>query len=143
MILSGNDVKTYIKLGKLVFNPVLTFDQFQQNGIDMILANAKITLLDKGDFTLGVTREYIYMPDDLMAFVQLRSSWARKGLFIPPTVIDAGFQGTITLEIACFSLQQLPIGQRFAHIIFAKLTNPTEPYNGKYQNQVNITESVL
>jgi dCTP deaminase len=139
MILSGADIRQYMKHSKLAFSPALRDDQFQQNGIDMILEAADKTKLLVGGFTLGCTRESICMPNDLMAFVQLRSTWARKGFMIPPTVIDAGFNGTITLEIASFVHQPLPIGERFAHVIFAKLCSPSAPYDGKYQHQTGIT----
>lgn len=140
MILSGADVRQYILHGGLKFEPELLPDQFQQNGIDMIVQDVECQRLMAGDFTLGVTREAITMPNDLMAFVQLRSTWARRGFMIPPTVIDAGFRGSITLEIAKFgATEYVPVGQRFAHVIFAKLSTPSAPYAGKYQNQTGIT----
>ena len=42
------------------------------------------------------------MPNDLMGFVEGRSSWARVGLSVHLTApkIDPGFIGTITLETA-------------------------------------------
>ena len=110
MILSGADVKQYIKFGGLSFSPELTDDQFQQNGIDLVLQSVNCDLLAAGTFTLGTTAEYIKMPNDLMAFVQLRSTWARQGIMLPPTVVDAGFEGNITLEIAVFGAQRLPGG---------------------------------
>ena len=139
MILSGADVRQYIAHGGLQFTPPLDDDQFQQNGVDLILAEATLGTPSSRQFTLARTREFITMPNDLMAFVQLRSTWARHGLILPPTVVDAGFQGTITLEVASFGENVLPIGERFAHLIFAKLTSPSEPYRGKYQGQVEIT----
>lgn len=140
MILSRQDLMKYVERGALRFEPALADDQFQQNGIDMIVSQVESDLLAAGGFTLGRTREIITMPDDLMAFVQIRSTWARMGFIMPPTVIDAGFQGSITLEIAKFGAPgYVPVGQRFAHVIFAKLTSATEPYRGKYQGQVAIT----
>ena len=142
MILSNQDLQSYIKYGGLKFSPPLQEDQFQQNGIDLILDSTAYPYVVKGNFILGTTKEIIEMPNDLMAFVQLRSTWAREGFLLPPTVIDAGFKGTITLEIISFKTQFLPVGKRFAHIIFAKLTTPTAPYAGKYQNQFGITEAI-
>lgn len=136
MILSGRDIEWYIRTGKLLISPV-TPEQFQQNGIDLVLDAARHEF--GVNFLLGTTREWIEMPDDLMAFVQLRSTWARAGFMLPPTIIDAGFKGNITLEIVRFSDHAIPTGQRFAHLIFAKLTSPSEPYAGKYQMQRGIT----
>ena len=143
MILSGRDISWYIETGKLVIYPIRD-EQFQQNGVDLILDEIN----DMPDefcylnFYLGSTRETISMPDDLMAFVELRSTWARSGLIIPPTIVDAGFCGTITLEICAFKTFPVPYGKRFAHIVFSKLTSPSKPYRGKYQGQTGITEAI-
>lgn len=89
------------------------------------------------------------LPDDLMAFVELRSSWARRGYMLPPTIVDAGFKGNLTLEIwtamsaehIALGGQPMPVGERFAHLIFAKTTGPCVPYTGKYTGQRGITEA--
>ena len=77
-----------------------------------------------------------------MAFVELRSTWARQGLLIPPTVVDAGFIGQLTLEVVAMRDIPTPYGQRFAHLIFAQLLRPTSPYCGKYQGQSGITPAI-
>jgi dCTP deaminase len=142
MILSGRDVKLYIDSGKLSISPILP-EQFQQNGIDLILDNLDHKV---GPFYLGCTREVISLPDDLMAFVEIRSTWARRGFFLPPTIVDAGFEGNLTLEMLCFVNDQekqpyAPVGQRFAHLIFAKTSGPCEKYSGVYLGQRGITEA--
>lgn len=146
MILSGRDIQWYIDQKKLVIDPV-TPEQFRQNGVDLILKDVDIRVrkgrhgsktLHKGEFYLGVTNEYFEFPDDLMAFVELRSTYARKGIMLPPTIVDAGFKGTLTLEIVSFITQLAPIGERFAHLIFAKMASPAVPYDGKYQGQRSI-----
>lgn len=142
MILSGRDIQWYIQQGKLVIDPV-TPEQFQQNGIDLILEDIsdRPSHFEIAQFYLGCTRETLRMPDDLMAFVELRSTWARSGLIIPPTIVDAGFIGNLTLEIVSYRKSLVPYGQRFAHVVFAKMTNPSQPYRGKYNGQEGITEA--
>ena len=87
------------------------------------------------------THEYLEMPNDIAGFVELRSTWARHGLSMPPTIIDAGFRGTITLEVvnnAPYSILLRP-KQRFAHIIFEKLDSKTgSRYSGFYSGQRGI-----
>lgn len=137
MILSGRDIEWYIERGKLKIDPVSP-EQFQQNGIDLILND--VTRVHYTTFWLGGTRETLVLPDDLMAFVQLRSTWARKGLMIPPTMVDAGFCGNLTveiLEVACSPLEA--VGKPFLHVAFAKMSSPGIPYAGKYQGQSGIT----
>lgn len=159
MILSGRDVRWYIEQQKLKIDPI-TDVQFQQNGVDFILETARVPedkviptwlfggksnprQFTRGEFYLGCTREYIEMPDDLMAFVALRSTWAREGLsFAGLTIIDAGFKGQITLEINASRNVRIPYGERFAHIVFSKLSSPSDPYQGKYQGQRGITEAI-
>lgn len=143
MILSGRDISWYVETGKLKIEPV-SQDQFQQNGIDLVLEGVRGNPenFEKGNFVLGTTRELLSLPDDLMAFVELRSTWARKGILIPPTIVDAGFKGNLTLEIVSFAEVRVPYGERFAHLIFGRLTSPNEPYKGKYQGQKGITESI-
>lgn len=143
MILTGRDIQWYIEQGKLKIEPV-TPEQFQQNGVDLILeaTNWRLNHFEPMKFTLGTTREWIEMPDDLMAFVALRSTWARRGVMIPHTVVDAGFKGNITLEILPCAYITIPLGERFAHLIFARLSGPTTPYSGKYQGQRGITEAI-
>jgi deoxycytidine triphosphate deaminase len=151
MILSGRDIQWYIEQKKLVITPIKP-EQFRQNGVDLILKDVDLKdqlsyvgdtpKLVKGNFYLGVTNEYFEFPDDLMAFVELRSTWARKGIMLPPTIVDAGFKGTLTLEIVSFITQPVPIGERFAHLIFAKMTGPSIPYDGKYQGQRDITPAI-
>jgi dCTP deaminase len=80
------------------------------------------------------------MPDDLMGFVNLRSSYARIGLTIPPTIIDAGFEGQVVVEVVGGEVPvDLYPGDRFIHVVFAKLSKPVEkPYRGVYQGQRGI-----
>lgn len=142
MILSGRDVQWYMNSGKLVIDPILP-EQFQQNGVDLILEDIENHRQTFNTFQLGTTRERVEIPDDLMVFVALRSTWARMGIgFSAPTIVDAGFKGQITLEITCFRPDvRVPYGERFAHLIFAKTSNPCEPYRGKYQEQRGITKA--
>ena len=53
------------------------------------------------ELVLAQTLERVTLPNDLMGFVEGRSSWARLGVSIHVTApkIDPGFVGTITLEI--------------------------------------------
>ncbi|MCL4374160.1 MAG: dCTP deaminase [Candidatus Marsarchaeota archaeon] len=87
------------------------------------------------------THESISMPDDIAGIVELRSTWARHGLSMPPTIIDAGFSGTVTLEVfnnAPYKIELKPM-LRFAHVIFLKTTSKVQKlYKGAYSNQNGI-----
>lgn len=105
-----------------------------------------------GGFILGQTMEYVSIPHDLVGFVDGRSSYGRWGLRIHSTagLIDAGFQGIITLEISLDGRHrmQLTPGERICQIRFEMLDMPTNrPYGhesrrSKYQNQTGVTPSL-
>lgn len=87
------------------------------------------------------TLEYLELPDNLMGFIELRSTWCRHGLSMPPSIIDAGFKGTITLEVINHSPYAIKLKPktRFAHIIFATTLNRVRnAYSGSYLGQRGI-----
>lgn len=147
MILSGRDLSLYISTSKLKVSP-LQDEQYQQNGLDLYLDKVECQTINYqdskhiGHFWLGCTRETLELPDDLMAFVELRSTWARRGFFLPPTIVDAGFKGNLTLEILAMGGwdPRMALNKRFAHLIFAKTTGPCIPYEGVYKDQTGITK---
>ncbi len=102
---------------------------------------AKVLSIDSHEHVLLSSMEYIGMPDDLVGLVELRSTWGRYGLSIPPTIIDVGFKGTITLEVvnnAPYKITLKP-GMRFAHAVFAKTSSKVEKiYTGTYNEQRGI-----
>ena len=79
------------------------------------------------------------MPNDIVGSIDGRSSLGRLGIIIQTAaMIDAGFKGHITLELA--NIGKMPVslypGMRICRLTFHKLTQVCErPYNGKYLNQ--------
>ena len=166
MILSDRDLKYYLEKGIIFIRP-FSEEIIRENGIDLRIGTsfARLSKIDQvfevgkniEDFytvtnsnqfivfphehVLMTTMEYIELPNDVMAFVNLRSTFARLGLFIPPTIVDAGFKGQLTIEMVGSEFPiKLQTGQRFLHLIFAKTLTPVEnPYHGKYQYQENVT----
>jgi len=91
-------------------------------------------------FRLASTIEHFNMPDDVVGRVHDKSTWARQGLQVFNTVIEPGWRGYLTLELALNGIHMLNLkkGMPIAQIIFEFLDKPTEQvYNGKYQDQVN------
>lgn len=102
-------------------------------------------IVHPGDFVLGVTAEKISLPNDIVARVEGRSSLGRLGIVVHSTAgfVDAGFTGTITLEIS--NLNTVPValypGMRVCQLAFETMTSQALiPYGdkncSKYQNQV-------
>jgi dCTP deaminase len=106
-------------------------------GYDVRIREAVI--LRPGDFALASTLERFTMPNDLLARVADKSSWARKGLTVQNTVVEPSWEGYLTLELANHGPNTIRIeaGSPIAQILFELLDEPTEqPYAGKYQNQM-------
>jgi len=173
MILSDWDIRVYIEKKLLVIDPLFEdtirengvdlrfgyeFCRFRKNfrGIIDSKEYDPIDFLECRDVSedegfviqplehiLATTLEWVELPHDLIGFVNLRSTFARLSLYIPPTVIDAGFKGQVTIEIIGGSLPvRVYPGQRFLHVIFARTSSPVyRPYRGKYQGQRGVTPS--
>jgi dCTP deaminase len=102
-----------------------------------IRAAEGITLMP-GMFALTSSVERFRMPNDVLALVKDKSSWARLGLSVFNTVIEPGWCGFLTLELKNQGSDLLHInsGDPIAQILFERLDEPTErAYDGKYQNQ--------
>jgi dCTP deaminase len=169
MILSDKTLRTMIDSGELGVSPLmadsiqpasidcrlgshfLMVDDHQAHSIDL---NSKITYrefegpaitIPPKSFLLATTMETVKLPNDLVAFVEGRSSIGRIGLFIQNAGwVDPGFEGQITLEL--FNANSLPIrleaGRRICQLVFCRMDQAAlRPYRGKYQGQTNATGS--
>ncbi|MGL9769238.1 MAG: dCTP deaminase [Sodalis sp. (in: enterobacteria)] len=106
--------------------------------------------LHPGELALAVTLESITLPDNLVGWLDGRSSLARLGLMIHVTAhrIDPGWQGKIVLEF--YNSGKLPLALRPGMLIgalsFELLSGPAvRPYNrrkdAKYCNQQSTVPS--
>lgn len=95
-----------------------------------------LTLSPNNRFMLASTVEEFNMPNDLVAVVHDKSTWARKGLSVFNTVIEPGWKGFLTLELVYHGNETLCIeeGSGIAQVLFHQLEE-SAAYNGKYQNQ--------
>ncbi|MHA1758772.1 MAG: dCTP deaminase [Promethearchaeota archaeon] len=87
-------------------------------------------IIHPSHFVLGITLEYIKIPDDLIAFIEGRSSWGRLGLEIHATAnfVEPGFLGTLTLELKNTGLIPLELkpGLRIAQLILMKTSKKSK-----------------
>lgn len=105
-------------------------------GYDVRIAES-ITLLP-GEFCLASTVERFSIPDNYLAMVADKSTWARRGIAVQHTVIEPGWRGFLTLELTNHSADAIIIvaGDPIAQIVFHQLDAPTDsPYSGRYQDQ--------
>ena len=91
------------------------------------------------------TRESIRLGRHVAGQIWLRTTWARRGVVAAFGMIDAGFSGTLTFGAFNASPDplELPIGDRFAQVVFLTLDSPaSETYDqrsGTYQGQRGVT----
>jgi dCTP deaminase len=171
MILSDFDLENYIRDKRLVLEPFdkscvkengidlrlegeiaimndlgkdFILDPYSEEDIKKEYTITKFTdrvVIPSRAHVMLTTVESIKMPDNIMGFVELRSTWARHGLSMPPTIIDVGWEGAITLEVvnnAPFGVA-LKANDRFAHVIFATTLNRVKmEYKGFYRGQRGI-----
>lgn len=103
-----------------------------------------------GELVLGATMESVKIPDDLVGWLDGRSSLARLGLMVHVTAgrIDPGWEGQIVLEF--FNNGKLPLalrpGMAICALSFEMLSTPAlRPYNkrvnAKYKGQTGAVSS--
>lgn len=99
--------------------------------------------LEPGDFVLGVTKEFIHVPDNLTVMLAGKSTLARMGLQIHITAgwVDPGYRGKLTLEIVNNSsnILQLHTGMLIGQLVFLEMKKkPDQVYSGKYQDSMDV-----
>lgn len=119
-------------------------------GDEIVINEGEAFFLHPGELALAATLESVEIPDDLVGWLDGRSSLARLGLMVHVTAhrIDPGWNGQIVLEI--FNSGKLPLalrpGMDICAINFETLSSPSDkPYNkrsdAKYRNQKGPTAS--
>ncbi len=167
-MLSDLDIRALIGRGELVIDP-LDPGLIGPNGVDLRLGRGHCRIADDtwvvdvnaataGDISLLYrcgesdelvlapgsryllhTLERVRIPSGLAGLVELRSTFARLGFGMPPTVIDAGFEGQLTIEVETPPFPvKVRAGTPFLHIVFFELRNPANPYRGRYQGQSGV-----
>ena len=169
MILTDRVIKELVRSGRLVIKP-FDERMVHGSGVDLRLGRRFCKILEAsdpvdvrsgadlsslyecidgsdgfvvrpGERVLAETLEWIELPEDVVGLVNLKSTLARLGLYIPPTVVDAGFKGRLTIELigGTFPVKLYP-GTPFLNLILVKAAAPAEkPYSGRYQGQTGVT----
>jgi len=110
---------------------------------------SKYYLLSPHSYGLGVTVETFRMPRNVSALAIGKSTYARSGLFLNTTPLEAGWHGRLVVELA--NLADLPlrvyVGEGIGQILFFESDEDCEvsykDRGGKYQNQQGLTYSKL
>jgi dCTP deaminase len=151
-VLSDRDIVLRVQNGTLgikPFNP----SNLTSNGYDLTIKEIFIppnsrhehglVRIHAGSWMAISTIEYVKMPLDLVGFLWTRTSYGRKGLFGSYGVVDAGFQGELTLSYYATHDVEAQVGSRIAQLVFCELSSPSEQgyaaRSGNFQGQVGVT----
>jgi dCTP deaminase len=163
MVLSNQGIVAEIKKGALRFSPSIASSQIGPASVDLTLDGkfwvfrkkylgkkavdlskvgfaeatephpSQSITLPPGGMCLGITREKITMPNDLIGTLEGRSRYARMGLAVHVTsaLVQPGSDNHQVLEIVNFAPFPVTIhaGMRISQIVFEKLDSKTsKPY---------------
>lgn len=117
---------------------------------EIIIPDGEAFFLHPGELALAVTYESVTLPDDIVGWLDGRSSLARLGLMVHVTAhrIDPGWSGQIVLEF--YNSGKLPLALRpkmkIAALNFETMSNSAlRPYNkrndAKYKGQKGAVAS--
>jgi len=145
----GNEFRVFKHTQRGFIDPLR--DDMEEYTEVIHVADGEPFMLHPGEFVLGSIKEYVKIPDDIVAQVDGRSSLGRLAILVHATAgfIDPGFEGNITLELS--NVGKMPVAfypnMRVCQISFSRLSSPSElPYGhpdrrSKYQGQRGPTAS--
>lgn len=141
----GYDIRLAPEFKLFKNTPGIVFDpkDIREDMFHHIHANDFI--IQPNSVALGRTVEYFKMPADVSGLVFPKSTYARIGSMQIPTVIEAGWEGHLVLEIV--NMTPFPIkiyaNEGIAQVIFLKGEDCEVPYDAsrKYFGQTGITLS--
>ena len=107
------------------------------------LSDQETVFVSPGGFALIGTLERVHMPNDIVGFMYLRSTYARRG-YVPwfMGLVDPGYEGGLTLTIHNLTSELIPIHghERICHLVFEELEEPVDRgYEGAYQHSAGAT----
>ena len=137
----GSEFKifTNAKTGNAVADPKnFTEDNF------VTIKDQPSILIPPNSFALASSLEYFKMPRNVTGLVTAKSTYARCGLGVPPTVLEAGWEGVLVLEFSNHTSNSIRLyaNSGAAQILFFQGEQPEVSYadrDGKYQGQTGIT----
>jgi dCTP deaminase len=110
----------------------------------MVDFQGDVCTIPPNSFVLAHSMETIRMPREVTGLVLCKSTYIRAGVLIPTTVLEAGWEGVITLEIG--NVTPLPAkiyaNEGIAQVLFFEGDDPPEvsyaDRQGKYQDQKGV-----
>ena len=133
----GDEFKIFTNIKGAVADP----KNFTEDNFITIKGESSI-LIPPNSFALSHSIEFFRMPRKVTGLVTAKSSLARCGLGCPPTVLEAGWHGVLTLELQNHTSNSIRVysNSGAAQILFFQGEQPEVSYNerkggGKYHGQ--------
>ncbi|MBS3790835.1 MAG: dCTP deaminase [Candidatus Thermoplasmatota archaeon] len=153
MIVSDSQIEDLIEKGELTIKNY-SEENLTPNGYDLTIEEVVVeerkpqsegnAVIPEGTWFAVSTKEYVEFPSNIAGEIWIRTTWARQGVISSFGMIDAGFEGNLTLS-AFNSYQEIeiPIGETFAQLVFHLLSEESEKKysdrSGNYQGQEGVT----
>jgi dCTP deaminase len=154
MVLSDKDIIKAVGKKEIAIKP-FNLENLTPNGYDLTVKEIKIgertseealkkAIIPKLQWFVISTQEIIKLGLDYIGEIWIRSTYARKGVLGSFGLVDAGFEGELTLPFfnTC-SLLELKKGDKIVQISFRKLgSSASSSYkekSGKFMHQRGIT----
>lgn len=143
----GYDIRLGDKFG--LYKPSdIPLDPKRVSDEDVTWVEADLTgefILPARGFCLAKAVEYFRMPGNVTGLVKDKSTYARCGVHVQNTVIEAGWEGILTLEINNHLDRPviLRVNQGIAQVLFEQSDKTCDTSyaarGGKYQHQTDVT----
>ncbi len=136
----GRNFKVFNNVNNTIVDP----KNFSEDCVTSFI-NVDCCIIPPNSYVLGESVEYIKMPNNVMGLCIGKSSYARCGIIVPMTPLEAAWAGKLTIEIS--NSTPLPAkvyaGEGICQILFFRTTMDVNctyaDRNGKYQNQLGLT----
>lgn len=153
-LLSDWEIKEYVQTQKLRIEP-FNESNLTPNGIDLCVNEIWVEGREPTKNSCEVppltrfmvsTLEFISMPENLAGMLWIKTSLARKGIVGSFGIVDAGFEGRLTLAFYNASYEKVVIapGSKVVQLVLLRHSPSQKLYperSGHYQNQDRITFS--
>ncbi len=152
MILSDGQILELVEKEQLI-SEGFHKDNLTPNGYDVTIKEVSVlgwrpeshgtAVIPKKTWFAISTEEYFRFPSYLVGEIWIRTTWARNGVVPSFGMIDAGFEGNLTLSAynTCKEIE-VPIGETFAQIVFHRLSRDADKKyserSGNYQGQRGV-----
>ena len=171
--ITGEELKEKLGSKEIIVEPLLQSKQIDATGVDLRLDNnfkefirtnepflspgkknlnlqpikkdfSGSLFLQPGEFVLGLSFEYICLPNNVISLLNGKSAMGRRGLQVHATanIIDPGWKGHIVFELSNLGkmpIQLIPL-MRVAKLLFIELPKETVGYSGTFNGQVEIMD---